>query len=137
VLQSILPNLAVHRQTIGSPAAEHRNAPPLISFFLCTRAVHSAEENLMSAEAARRAPLMSLKELVAFYLSLAGEFGKPVALSAFPFALAESERLFSGYDEDYHISRFFHFTESSGTRYSINGFPATHVSLDAEVQTIL
>jgi len=91
----------------------------------------------MSAEATRRAPLMALKELVALYFSLAGEFGRPVALSAFQFAPAEIERLFSGYDEDYHISRFFHFTESSGTRFFINGFPATHVSLDADVQAIL
>jgi len=91
----------------------------------------------MSAEAARRAPLMPLKELVALYLSLAVEFGTPVALSAFQLAPAETERLFSGYDEDYHISRFFYFSESSGTRFSINGFPATHVSLDAEIETIL
>jgi hypothetical protein len=91
----------------------------------------------MSAEASRRAPLMALKELVALYLSLVGEFGKLVALSDFQLAPSETERLFSGYDEDYHISRFFHFTESSGTRFSINGFPATHVSLDEEVQTIL
>jgi hypothetical protein len=91
----------------------------------------------MSAEAARRAPLMPLKELVALYLSLAVEFGKPVALLAFQLAPAETERLFSGYDEDYHISRFFHFSESPGTRFSINGFAATHVSIDAEIETIL
>ena len=91
----------------------------------------------MSAEAARRAPLMSLRELVALYLSLAVEFGKPVALSVFQLAPAETERLFSGYDEDYHISRFFHFSESSGMRFSINGFPATHVFLDAEIESIL
>ncbi len=91
----------------------------------------------MSAEAVRRAPLMPLKELIALYLSLAAEFGKPVGLSAFRLAPAETERLFSGYDEDYHISRFFHFMETSGTRFSINGFPATHVSIDAEIQTIL
>jgi hypothetical protein len=91
----------------------------------------------MSAEAACRAPLMPLRELVALYLSLAVEFGKPVALSAFQLSPAETERLFSGYDEDYHISRFFHFMESSGTRFSINGISVTHVSLDAEIETIL
>jgi hypothetical protein len=91
----------------------------------------------MSAEAARRAPMMPLGELVNRYRSLAGEFGKPVPLAAFQLSDAETVRLFSGYDEDYHISRFFHFTESGGTRYSINGIPATHVSLDAEIESIL
>ena len=91
----------------------------------------------MSAEAARRAPNMSLSELVRHYRSLAGEFGRPVALSAFPFGHAEIERLFSSYDEDYHISRFFHFTESDGQKFSINGVSTTHVSIDAEIETIL
>jgi hypothetical protein len=91
----------------------------------------------MSAETARRTPLMPLKELVTLYLSLAVEFGRPVALSAFQLSPAETERLFSGYDEDYHISRFFHFSETSGTGLSINGFRATHVSIEAEIETIL
>jgi hypothetical protein len=95
------------------------------------------QESIMSAEAVRRVPLMPLKELVAVYLSLAAEFGKPVTLSAFQLPPAETERLFSGYDEDYHISRFFHFLESSGARFSINGFPATHVSIDADIETVL
>jgi hypothetical protein len=60
-----------------------------------------------------------------------------VALSAFALTTAETESLFSSYDEDYHISRFFDFSESGGEQYSINGIPATHVSIDAEIQTIL
>jgi len=90
----------------------------------------------MAAEP-RRAPMMSLQQLVANYRTLAGDFGKPVALSAFALTTAETERLFSSYDEDYHISRFFHFSESTGEHYSINGIPATHVAIDAEIQTIL
>ena len=90
----------------------------------------------MAAEP-RRAPMMSLQQLVANYRTLAGDFGKPVALSAFALTAAETERLFSSYDEDYHISRFFDFSESGGEQYSINGIPATHVSIDAEIQTIL
>ncbi len=81
--------------------------------------------------------MMPLSELVSRYRSLAGGFGKPVALSSFQLTPAETERLFSGYDEDYHISRFFHFSEDAGEKFSINGFPATHVSLDAEIETIL
>ncbi len=91
----------------------------------------------MSAEAARRAAMMPLSDLVRLYRSHAGNFGEPVALSAFGLSNTETERLFSGYDEDYHISRFFHFSEAHGEKFSINGFPATHVSLDAEIQTIL
>lgn len=91
----------------------------------------------MSAEAAGRAPNMSLSELVRHYCSHAGEFGRRVALSAFPLDHAEIERLFSSYDEDYHISRFFHFSEGEGQRFSINGIAATHVTLDAEIESIL
>jgi hypothetical protein len=91
----------------------------------------------MSAEAARRAPLMSLSELVRLYRQHAADFGKPVALSAFGLSAAETERIFSGYDEDYHISRFFHFSDSDGQKFAINGFPATHVAVDAEIETIL
>jgi len=90
----------------------------------------------MAAEP-RRAPMMSLQQLVANYRTVAGEFGKPVAISAFALTTEETERLFSGYDEDYHISRFFDFSESTGESYSINGIPATHVSIDAEIETIL
>jgi hypothetical protein len=91
----------------------------------------------MSAEAAGRAPIMSLRDLVRLYLSRTGNFGEPVALSAFGLTNTETERLFSGYDEDYHISRFFRFSEATGEKFSINGIPATHVSLDAEIQSIL
>jgi len=91
----------------------------------------------MSAEATGRAPIMPLGDLVRLYLSRGGKFGEPVALSAFGLTKAETERLFSGYDEDYHISRFFRFSEGSGEKFSINGIPVTHVSLDAEIGTIL
>ncbi len=80
---------------------------------------------------------MSLSELVRVYRLRVGDFGQPVALSAFALSPAETERLFSGYEEDYHIGRFFHFTERSGQKFSINGFSATHVSIDAGIQTIL
>ena len=91
----------------------------------------------MSAEGTARAPIMPLRELVRIYLSKAGKFGEPVALSVFGLTNAEAARLFSGYDEDYHISRFFRFSEAEGEKFPINGIPATHVSLDAEIQTIL
>jgi hypothetical protein len=90
----------------------------------------------MAAEP-RRAPMLTLHELVNKYQALAGEFGNSVALSGFGLTRAETERLFSGYDEDYHISRFFHFTQVDGETFAINAIPATHVSVDAEIETIL
>jgi hypothetical protein len=80
---------------------------------------------------------MPLRELVRLYLQHAGEFGKPVALSAFGLAAIEIESIFSGYDEDYHISRFFQFSETAGQKFCINGFFATHVALDREIESIL
>jgi hypothetical protein len=91
----------------------------------------------MSAEPARRTIGMTLRQLVELYLALAGEFGSSVALSAFQLSPAETASLFSSYDEDYHISRFFHFSESDGAKFSINGIPATHVSIDPEIDSIL
>ena len=81
--------------------------------------------------------MMPLRDLVDRYRDLAGRFGIPVALSAFALAREETESLFSSFDEDYHISRFFHFSDESGARFFINGIPATHVSLDAEIESIL
>jgi len=91
----------------------------------------------MSTEGTGRSSMMPLRDLVRLYRSQAANYGEPVALSSFGLTKAETERLFSGYDEDYHISRFFQFSESAGEKYSIDGVPATHVSIDAEIQTIL
>jgi hypothetical protein len=92
----------------------------------------------MTTEATRRAPFMSLKELTDLYRSLVHAFGDPIPISKFGFSIEETERLFSGFDEDYHISRYFHFTEQSASqRYSIDGFPATHIAIDPEIETIL
>src|SRR5712692_10564224 len=102
------------------------------------RAPSTVSQSQSSSTASRsQTPVMSLAELVSRYVSLAGQFGKPVALSAFQLSPAETERLFSGYDEDYHISRFFHFSLDAGAPLSINGFPATHVAIDREIQSIL
>ena len=81
--------------------------------------------------------MMSLRELVDRYLSVTGRFGIPAALSSFRLSPAATERLFSGYEEDYHISRFFHFSQETGEQFLINGFPATHVAIDAEIESIL
>ncbi|HUI74545.1 MAG TPA: hypothetical protein VLX32_06345 [Candidatus Acidoferrum sp.] len=91
----------------------------------------------MSAEASHRALGMTLPQLVDRYIYHALEFGTPVPLSSFGLGLAETQRVFSAFDEDYHISRFLHFSEENGIPISINGIPATHVSLDSDIQSIL
>jgi len=80
---------------------------------------------------------MRLREMVEKYLQLGGGYGRPVSLAAFGLARAEAEKLFGDLDEDYHISRFFHFSSDAGESFSINGFPQTHVTIDAEIQEIL
>ena len=90
----------------------------------------------MAAEP-RRAPIMTLQQLVAKYESLAGGFGVAVPISKFGLSKAETEQLLTDYDEDYHISRFFDFTDTEGEKYHIDGVPATHLAIDAEISKIL
>ena len=80
---------------------------------------------------------MSLRELVEKYLAAAGGYGKSVSIAALGLSREETERIFDILDEDYHISRFFHFTEAGGEKYSINGESATHVAIDPEITSIL
>ena len=84
--------------------------------------------------------MMPLGDLVARYKALAGEFGIPVALAGFAMTREETESLFSAYDEDYHISRFLHFSDPGATSseaFVIDGERMTHVAIDAEIATIL
>jgi hypothetical protein len=92
---------------------------------------------LIAGETARRAPMMSLQELYRVYTTIAAKPGEPVPLSAFKLSKEETEKLFSIFDEDYHISRFFHFSDVSGEKYSIDGGDATHVAIDSEIRSIL
>src|SRR5258708_35113970 len=70
-------------------------------------------------------------------LALAGGHVCPAALVDFGLDGAQTERVFAAFDEDYHISRYFHFSRATGTAYTINGFDHTHVSIDADIQSIL
>jgi hypothetical protein len=92
---------------------------------------------IMTSEATRLAPMLPLRQLVDRYRALAGDFGTPVPLAAFNLSRAETEQLFSSYDEDYHISRFFHFDDMDGMTFTINAEPVTHVAVDAEIESIL
>jgi len=91
----------------------------------------------MGARAVRRAPMMNLRELVDRYIKLAGNFGKPVALSAFGLSAEETANLFTAFDEDYHISRFLHFARSDGLSYVVSGEPVTHLAIDPAIYSLL
>jgi hypothetical protein len=80
---------------------------------------------------------MTLRELVQKYLAIAGGFTFLAPLADFGLDRGEVERVFSAYDEDYHISRFLHFSQVSGPAFLINGFEQTHISMDEEIQSIL
>ena len=80
---------------------------------------------------------LSLRELVEKYLAIAGGYGRPAALADFGLDRAQTEKVFDEFDEDYHISRYFHFSRITGAAYTINGFDQTHVSIDAEIRSIL
>jgi hypothetical protein len=91
----------------------------------------------MAAHAFSRAPMIPLQELYRMYTAIAAKPGEPVPLSAFQLSRPETERVFSAFDEDYHISRFFHFHNSNGDEYNINGQVATHVVIDPAIRLIL
>ena len=85
---------------------------------------------------------ISLRDIVQKYRELAGGFARPLALAAFGWSRAQTESVFGIFDEDYHISRFFHFSlqpadDGSAPAYLINGFAQSHVALDAEIESIL
>jgi len=81
--------------------------------------------------------MLSLREVVDRYLSVAGKFGGPVALSAFQLSPAELQALFNILDEDYHLSRFLHFSHVEGEAYVISGARVTHLSIGPGIQSML
>ena len=80
---------------------------------------------------------MTLSQIVEKYLAIAGGFTFLAPLADFGMQRSEVERVFSALDEDYHISRYFHFSQISGPAYRINGFEQTHISIDEEIQSDL
>ena len=80
--------------------------------------------------------MLSLREVVDRYLAVAGKFGQPVALAAFQLNPTEIQTLFNVLDEDYHLSRFLHFSNIAGEAYVISGASATHLSIDPGIQSM-
>jgi len=80
---------------------------------------------------------VQLREVVEKYLAAAGAYGHEVEISSLGFSREEIEDVFSAFDEDYHIGRFFRFRQGTGESYTIDGFPQTHVAIDGQIQSIL
>lgn len=80
---------------------------------------------------------MTLRGIVEKYLVIAGGFGYLAPLADFGLDRSEAERAFGAYEEDYHISRYLHFSQVTGPAYKINGFDQTHITIDSEIESIL
>ena len=83
---------------------------------------------------------MRLPEVVKKYLVAAGGYGKFVSIALMGIPREEIEGVFDFLDEDYQISRFFHFRNAAAAGAAavvINGFQQTHSSIDPEIQAIL
>jgi hypothetical protein len=81
--------------------------------------------------------MMSLREVVERYESLAKDRGEPVPLSGFGLSAAETTSLFNSFDEDYHISRFLQFSSGAGESHLISGSQVTHVRIDEGIRSLL
>ncbi|HXY01711.1 MAG TPA: hypothetical protein VEI54_12380 [Candidatus Limnocylindrales bacterium] len=81
--------------------------------------------------------MMTLKEVVDRYNALAGKGGKPVPLSALGLSVDDTVRLFTALDEDYHISRYLHFSRAEGQGYRLGEETVTHVAIDEAISTLL
>jgi hypothetical protein len=81
--------------------------------------------------------MTNLRDVVERYRILAGSFGQPIALAAFGLDTEEIQKVFSAFDEDYHISRYLHFSHEQGPSYTVNGECVTHVAIDAAIDFAL
>ena len=81
--------------------------------------------------------MWNLRQLVDRYVVLAGGYGKPIALGKFDLTPGETSTVFGSFDEDYHISRYLHFSKQEGNSYLIGGEQVTHLSIDQSIQEIL
>ncbi len=87
---------------------------------------------------------MDLKSAVKRYLETAGGFGRPMPLAEFGLSLAETEKIFSAWDEDYHISRYMELSlrkedsaSAGGRVFTVNGVRCTHIVFRAGIEPLL
>jgi len=125
---SILPNPAHRRQSARFPLQIGRDTLRKAEFWAPRQLL--ARPNCLPK-------MLSLKEVVDRYSSLAKQWGDPVSLEAFALDPEETIKLFTSLDEDYHISRFVNFSFDHGRLYLISGNPSTHIQIDAAIRDLL
>jgi hypothetical protein len=116
---------------------ESQGCPPNSLFLRVAGSVTLRRDEFSGVQAAGHKPMLNLREVVDRYLAVTPSFGQPVALSAFQLSPTETQILFSILDEDYHLSRFLHFSNIAGEAYVISGEAVTHLSIDPAIQSIL
>lgn len=90
---------------------------------------------------------MGLGALIKTYLETAGGFGRCVHLSKLGLSKAETEKVISGLDEDYQISRYMLLSRepeenlaaypAESRLYLINGFECSHISFSEDIRKLL
>lgn len=90
---------------------------------------------------------MDLPTLVKKYLEIAGRFERPVHLSVFALAKADTEKIVAALDEDYQISRYVQLSRErdelladfprEARVYLINGYEVSHLSFHPDIQKLL
>ena len=90
---------------------------------------------------------MDLAAFVKKYTELSRPSGGPVHLSQFGLGKAETEEMFSTFDDDYQISRYMVLSRETDEGlasyppdarvYSINGFEVSHVSLAPSILKVI
>ncbi len=90
---------------------------------------------------------MDLATGVSKYLEVARGFGRPMHLSGFGLPRAETEKMVSSWDEDYHISRYIVLSREKDDAlgdlpvdarvYLINGFECSHLTFQPGVEELL
>jgi hypothetical protein len=90
---------------------------------------------------------VDLASAVKKYLEITRGFDRPLHLSRFDLSRADTEKIFSAWDEDYQISRYLQFSNASDEAlasvppalrvFVINGHESTHVSFRADIQRLL
>jgi hypothetical protein len=90
---------------------------------------------------------VDLAAAVKKYLEITGGFDRPLHLSRFGLSHADTEKIFSAWDEDYQISRYLQFSHTSDEApapdaadlrvFAINGHESTHVSFRADIRRLL
>jgi len=90
---------------------------------------------------------VDLAAAVKKYLEITGGFDRPLHLSRFDLSRADTEKIFSAWDEDYQISRYLQFSRTPDEAlasappalrvFVINGHESTHVSFRADIRRLL